>query len=188
MDTLAALPAVDLAFLAVLLLSLGVGFFRGLVFEVLSLAGWLVAWFAAQWGAPVWAPYLPVGQAGGALNLGAAFVLGFVAALVLWSLLSRLVRLLIHATPLSFLDRLLGAGFGLLRGAVLLLAVATAVLLTPAAQSEAWRASQGAGLLAKALDAVKPLLPPTAARLLPGAPPTAAGPMWPGWVGSPTKP
>lgn len=175
MDALTALPAVDLALLAVLLVSLAVGLFRGLVFEVLSLVGWVVAWFAAQWAAPQLAPMLPVGQPGGALNLGAAFALGFVSALVLWSLLARLVRLLIHATPLSFVDRLLGAGFGLLRGLVLLLAVATAVLLTPAAQSAAWRASQGAALLAKALHEIKPLLPEAAARHLPGgAAPAAA--------------
>ena len=59
---------VDLAMLGVLLLSLVLGLLRGFVFEVLSLVGWVVAYFAAQWLAPVWAPHLPVGDPGSALN------------------------------------------------------------------------------------------------------------------------
>lgn len=168
MDALAALGWVDLALLAALLLSLVVGLVRGFVFECLSLAGWLVAWFAAQWATPWLAPQVPVGSPGSGLNLGLSFVLAFVAAMLIWSLLSRLVRMLIHATPLSLPDRVLGAGFGLLRGGVLLLAVATAVLLTPAAQSAAWRASHGARWLGLTLNALKPLLPESAARHVPG--------------------
>ena len=43
-----------MALLGVLLLSVLVGLVRGLVFEVLSLLGWVVAYFAAQWFAPSW--------------------------------------------------------------------------------------------------------------------------------------
>ncbi len=158
MDLLAQLSWVDGALLAVLAASVIVGLVRGFVFECLSLAGWLVAWFAAQWGAPSLAPHLPVGVPGSPLNLGAAFAVAFIAALVAWGLL---------ATPLSIPDRLLGAVFGLLRGGVLLLAVATVVGLTPAAQSRAWRDAKGALWLQQALVTLKPLLPEAAARHLP---------------------
>jgi len=161
-----ALSWLDWALLAVLLVSVVVGLVRGFLFECLALAGWVVAWFAAQWGAPQLAPWLPVGAPDSALNLAAAFALCFLAALIVWTLLARLLRLLIHATPLSVPDRLLGAGFGLLRGAVLLLAVATVVALTPASQSTAWRASQGARWLDVALAGLKPLLPEPVARLV----------------------
>ncbi len=164
--TLPDLSWLDWTLLAVLAASVVVGLVRGFVFECLSLAGWVVAWFVAQWGAPQLAPHLPVGATGSALNLGAAFALSFVAALIVWTLLSRLVRLLIHATPLSLPDRLLGALFGLLRGGVLLLAVATVVALTPASQSTAWRTSHGARWLGVALASLKPLLPEPVARLV----------------------
>ena len=166
-----ALSWLDWTLLAVLVLSVVVGLVRGFVFECLSLAGWVAAWFAAQWGAPVLAPYLPqlsIGSAGSSLNLGLAFALVFVAALIAWSLLERLIRMLIHATPLSLPDRLLGAGFGFLRGTVLLLVVATVVTLTPASQSQSWRTSHGAHWLGVALVTLKPLLhflPASAARL-----------------------
>ena len=160
------LPWLDWALLAVLAVSVLAGVVRGLVFECLSLAGWVVAWFAAQWAAPQLAPFVPVGAAGSALNLAVALTLCFVAALVVWALLARLVRLLIQATPLSLVDRLLGGAFGLLRGGVLLLAVAAVVALTPASQSAAWRTSQGARWLGQALASLKPLLPEPVARLV----------------------
>ena len=75
--------------------------------------------------------------------------------------------MLIHATPLQAIDRVFGAGFGLLRGAVLLLAVATVVAITPAAKSPAWQQSQGAAWLVAALQGLKPVLPEPLARHLP---------------------
>ncbi len=158
---------VDWTLLAVLAASTIVGLVRGFVFEVLSLAGWVAAWFAAQWAAPHVAPHLPVGDAGGALRHGASFLLGFVVALLAWSLAARVVRMLVRATPLSLPDRVLGAGFGALRAGVLLLAAATVVALTPAAQSAPWRGSHGARWLGDALAWLKPVLPLEAARRLP---------------------
>ena len=64
-------------------------------------------------------------------------------------------------------DRLLGAGFGLVRGGVLLLAVATAVALTPAAKSPPWQASHGARWLEIARHGLTPLLPAEVARRFP---------------------
>jgi membrane protein required for colicin V production len=158
---------VDWALLAVLLISVVVGLWRGLAFEVLSLVGWVVAFVAAQALAPTVAAYVPVGAPGSALNHGVAFLGVFVLALVLWALASRLVRLLIHATPLQPVDRMLGGAFGLARGAVLLLAVATVVMLTPAQRSLAWQHSQGAAWLGVMLQGLKPVLPEVIARQLP---------------------
>jgi membrane protein required for colicin V production len=161
MDTL-GIGWVDIALAAVLLASVIVGLVRGFVFELLSLAGWVAAWFAAQWAAPEIAPHLPIGAHGSALNHGAAFLCAFVAALIIWSLLARLVRLLIHATPLSVPDRLLGGVFGVVRGAVLLLVLATLVGFTPLARSAAWQQSRGAAILHAVLQGLLPLLPPQA--------------------------
>ncbi|ODU08990.1 MAG: colicin V synthesis protein [Rubrivivax sp. SCN 71-131] len=158
---------IDWALLAVLLLSVLVGVWRGLVFEVLSLAGWVVAWVGAQLFGRELAPWLPVGAPGSAANVLACFVVAFVGILIVWSLLARLARLLIHATPLSLPDRVLGGGFGLLRGGVLLLALATVLALTPAAQWAPWQQSEGARWLRVVLHGLGPLLPHDMARHLP---------------------
>jgi membrane protein required for colicin V production len=126
-----------------------------------------VAFVAAQALASALSAYVPVGVPGSALNHGIAFLAVFVLALVLWALASRLVRLLIHATPLQPVDRVLGGVFGLARGGVLLLALATVVMLTPAQRSLAWQGSRGAAYLGTLLHGLKPVLPEVIARQLP---------------------
>lgn len=150
---------VDLFMLGIVALSALIGLARGFTFELLSLAGWFAAWFAAAWFGPYLAPYLPIGESFSALNVGVAFVLVFVLALVVWGMLARAVAGLIKATPLRPLDRLLGAFFGVVRAAVVLLVVATMVGWTPASRSEAWTESVGASLLSQALQQLLPLVP-----------------------------
>ncbi len=158
---------VDLVFIGILLLSVIVGLLRGLVFEVLSLVGWLVAYVAAQWLAGDVAPHLPIGRPGSPLNLGAAFASTFIVVLIAWTLVARLVRLMIRATPLSLVDRALGASFGLARGLLVLLVITTLVMLTSFARSNAWRESRGALWASGALQGIKPLLPAQLADHLP---------------------
>lgn len=164
MDTIGT---VDLVLLAVLALSAVVGLWRGLVFELMSLFGWLVAYAVAQAYSAQLGVFLPVGTPGSAMHQAAAFFVTFVGAMVAWVLLSRLVRMAVQATPLTVPDRLLGGGFGLLRGLVGLLVVATIVALTPAARSPTWTESRGAGLLALVLQGLKPMLPIEVSRHLP---------------------
>jgi membrane protein required for colicin V production len=158
---------VDLAMLGVLLLSLGLGLWRGFVLEAMALVGWVVAYFAAQWLAPQWAPHLPLGEPGSSMNYAASIAVAFLAVLIGWGLASRVLRLLVNATPLRGADRVLGAAFGLLRGVLLLMVLATVVALTPAGGSELWHRSQGAQWLAVAMQGLKPLLPPDIAQFLP---------------------
>lgn len=167
METLNTLGWVDWVFVAILGLSVLVGLLRGFVFEVLSLLGWVAAWFAAQWLGAEIAPLLPIGTAGSALNQAAGFVVTFIGVLIVWGLLARLLRAAIRATPLSVADRALGATFGVARALVVLLAIATVVLLTSLAKSAAWQQSHGAAWLHGALLGLKPVLPPAVADHLP---------------------
>jgi len=169
MATTLPLGWVDIALLAVLLLSVIVGLWRGLVFELMSLVGWVVAYVLAQIYTPEVTGYVPIGEAGSALRYGAAFAVSFIVVLLVWSVLARLARMLVHATPLTVIDRALGAGFGLLRGLVLLLVVSTLVSLTSVRESPGWTASRGAAWLAVTLQGLKPMLPSEVARHLPAA-------------------
>ena len=160
---------VDWWLLGALLLSTLLGALRGLVFEVLALAGWFVAYFAAGWIAPSLAPHLPLATSGAALNSAAAFVIAFIAVLIVWGLGARLIRTLVHSTPLRPGDRLLGAVFGVLRGIVVLLVVTLAVGFTPIARSSAWAESAGASALNALLRSARPMLPSYLSPLLPAA-------------------
>ena len=160
--------ALDWVFLAVLVASLALGAWRGLVYEVLSVLGWIAAFVLAQWLAPDAAAWLPMGQAGDAMRYAAGFVLVFIAAAFAAGLLAWLVKKLVEAVGLRPVDRTLGAAFGLVRGAVLLLAVAVVVNMTPLHSGQWWTESTGAAVSTTVLKGLKPVLPERFGQYLPG--------------------
>jgi membrane protein required for colicin V production len=164
--TLASITTVDWVLLAVLVLSLLVGLWRGLVFEVLSVLGWVAAFFLAQWFAPDVAARLPMSSATQPTRYAAAFVLTFIVAVFAAGLLASIVRKMVAAVGLRPVDRLLGAVFGVVRGLVLLLAVAVAIDMTPLKDSPWWQESTGAPVLSAALKGLKPALPEQFSRYL----------------------
>jgi membrane protein required for colicin V production len=149
----------DWILLGVVLASLLLGVWRGLVYEVLSLLNWIASFVLAQWWAAALAVRLPMGNASEPVRYAAAFVLIFVGSLFALGLVAALVKKLIEVVGLRPVDRILGALFGALRGAVLLLAVAVVVGMTPAKSAPWWRQSVGAQALMATLKALKPVLP-----------------------------
>ena len=132
------MPTLDWIFLAVLLISLLVGAWRGLVYELLSVVNWI-----------------------------AAFVLVFVSSLFAGGLLAFLISKLVAAVGLRPVDRVLGAAFGLVRGVILLLAFAVVFGMTPLVKGPLWRESVGAGIATVALQGLKPVLPQEFGKYLP---------------------
>ena len=161
------MAALDWIFLGVLAASLLIGAWRGLVFEVLSLFGWVVSFFVAQWFAQDVANWLPMGESAGGLRYAAGFVIVFIASVFAFGFLTSLAKKLIDAIGLRPADRALGAVFGLLRGVVLLLAVAVVAGLTPMGAAAWWQESQAAPILAEVLQRLKPVLPEEFSRHLP---------------------
>lgn len=162
------MAALDWVLVAVLLASLALGAWRGLVYEVLSVLGWIAAFVLAQWLAPDAAARLPMGQASDGLRYAAGFVLVFIAAAFAAGLLSWLVKKLVEAVGLRPVDRTLGAVFGVVRGSLLLLAAALVVNMTPLRSGEWWVESKGADVLTTALKGLKPVLPLSFGQYLPG--------------------
>jgi membrane protein required for colicin V production len=155
---------VDLALGFVLVLSVVIGLWRGLVYELLSLIGWVVAFVVAQLYGPVVSVWLPLGASGSTARLAFAYGVTFVATLIVWTLLAKLVRLMISATPLSVLDRALGCAFGFARGVVILLLVTLLAGFTPLAHEPAWQGSYGVRWLETLLHSLQSMLPSKPAR------------------------
>lgn len=160
------MTTLDWALLGVLVLSMLIGAWRGLVYEVLSVMGWAVSFFAAQWFAPAVASMLPLQSASQPVRYAAAFVLVFIGVLVVCSLLTVAIKKLVQAVGLRPIDRTLGAGFGVLRGVILLLAATVVVNMTALKNSAWWQDSAGAGVLNTTLIALKPMLPEQFAKYL----------------------
>ena len=161
------ISVLDWIFIAVLLVSLLLGAWRGLVYEVLALLSWIAAFILAQWFAPDLAPKLPLGGASAVLRYALAFVLVFVLGVFVGGLLAKLVKKLFAAVGLQPADRALGAAFGLLRGVILLLAATVVMELTPLKLSRWWQESVGAGISMAALRGLKPVLPQEFGKYLP---------------------
>jgi membrane protein required for colicin V production len=135
----------------------------------MSLVGWLVAYLVAVAYSGQVGPYLPFGEPGTALNHALSLIVTFVGALLLWSLLARLLQMAVAATPLTLIDRVLGGAFGFVRGLVLLLLVVTAISLTPTGRSPWWHESRGVQLLGVIVESLRPLMPQDIGRWLSSA-------------------
>ena len=156
----------DWVLLAALLLSVLLGLWRGLVYEVLSVAGWVAAFVLAQAFADEAGAWLPMDGLSPPLRLAAGFVLVFVAVAFVAGLGAWLVQKLVASVGLRPVDRVLGGAFGLVRGLVILLAVALVVSMTQMQNAAWWRDSATAGVLSATLHELKPLLPEPVARYI----------------------
>lgn len=152
---------------AVLLGSLLLGAWRGLVYELVSVVSWIAAFFLAQWFAVEAGRMLPLSGASEAVRYALGFAVVFIAAVLTGGLVAVLVKKLLAAIGLQPVDRALGAGFGLVRGLVLLLVATVVIGMTPLKSSEWWRESVSAGVLTTSLRGLKPLLPEESGKYLP---------------------
>lgn len=133
--------AMDWIGLAVLLGSLLVGAWRGLLYEVFSVGGWVLAFFVAPWLAATVGDWLPLREASTQLRYAAGFGLVFVAVVFGAGVLAWLVRRLARAVGLRPADRVFGAVFGLVRGLLLVLLLGWALQLFQLDDQPWWRDS-----------------------------------------------
>lgn len=156
----------DYAVLGVFAASLVVGAWRGLVREVLSILGWVIAFLSANLLAGPLGPHMPQVIPSPELRVAVAFVAIFVGALIATSLVGLLLSKIVNAVGLAGIDRALGALFGTARAALIVVAAAVLAGLTSAPRQAYWRDSASGPLLAQAVGMLRPLLPQTLSERL----------------------
>jgi membrane protein required for colicin V production len=123
--------------LAVLLLSAGLAFFRGLVREVLGIGGWLGAIAAGLLALPVSRPLLEPHVQPDWLTTGLAIGGVFLVVLIVLKVIVHWVAGKVQRSMLGGVDRALGLVFGLARGAfIVVLAYIVGSLAMP--DSDRW--------------------------------------------------
>jgi membrane protein required for colicin V production len=111
---------VDIVITLATLVSVVIGWFRGLIKEAMSIAALLVAIWAAMRLGPYAGGWLGGTIDSTELQLWAGRFLVFVVILAVGALLGWSVSKIVHLSGLSGTDRTLGGVFGLLRAALLL--------------------------------------------------------------------
>lgn len=154
----------DYAVIAIVLLSALLGLWRGLVYEVLSLAGWVAAYLAARAFAPALAPSMPAALGAEPVRMAAACIVLFVAVLIVGGIVAWLLSKAVKWVGLGWLDAALGFVFGAARGLLAVLALVLLAGLTALPQQSFWRNAQLSGPLERAALAAKEKLPPDVAQ------------------------
>jgi membrane protein required for colicin V production len=149
----------DYLVLFVLFASVVISTMRGLVKEILSLLGWVVAFVVANAYGATLAPMLPAMIAGEAVRLMAAFVALFLGARILMGLLTLAVDALVRAAGLNLADRGLGGLFGLARGIVIVLSGVILCGMTSIPQQDFWKSALLSPMAETGARTVKPFLP-----------------------------
>ncbi len=126
-----------LVVLAVLVVSAGIGFWRGLLRTVYSMVAWLIAFvlitFLSMNLSTLLAPYLPVGVELGSL----IYLIAVIAAVVIIHLIGGAIGIIGDKVPvLSTVNKVAGLVFGLVRGAVLVWILFGVIYAGLAVQSE----------------------------------------------------
>lgn len=160
------LSVFDMVLLGVLLLSGLLGLWRGFITEVMSLASWILAFWASFALGEQLAGHLDGWIEAEAARSAAGHVAVFVGVLVLGGLLTWLLTRLIHGTGLSGPDRLLGFGFGLLRGAAISVVAVLMMGFTELPRRGDWTLSPLVAILQPGAEWLRDWLPePVAARI-----------------------
>lgn len=136
------MTALDLGFLVALGFYVLMGAIRGLVSEVFSVLAWIVAVVGASWLGALMGRYLPLSgrliEVRGPLGAALVFVVLFVAI----RLAGHELRDAVVGPHTQDLDRLLGAIFGLARGAIMIVLAVFLLQWTPLIHTAMWRRSR----------------------------------------------
>ena len=153
------MSVVDIAIIAIILVSLGVGLFRGFAHEMLSLAAWVVALWVAYGYAHVGGIYLEPYIAQPLFRVVAAFVVIFVVVLIAASIFGYLLSRLLPISGISGVGRLLGVLFGAGRGVVIVALLMLAATFMDMTSQPWWEESMLMHYFVPVADGLRALMP-----------------------------
>lgn len=132
------MATLDLVIVAIVGVSALLSFFRGFFGEFLSLAGWLFAIGMPIFFTHEFAAFLPdtIESPTARVSISAACL--FVGSLVASMIITVLLRKVLSVAGLGIVDRLLGSGFGAVRGVLIVALLALAATASATIPQETW--------------------------------------------------
>ena len=155
------LAALDYIVIAVLTLSGVIALIRGLTREVLSIIGWIAAFYSALFALPLLRDMVREFITPDWIADGVILVVVFIAILIGFSLASKAFTDRLKKSPIGMLDRFLGLAFGITRGIVILsFAYLILLLLLPPDDHPEWvREARSAPVLKSATAILVRVIP-----------------------------
>ena len=160
------MTAFDLIVIGIVGLSTVFAFWRGLIRVVMSLVALVAAVLGAIQFSPAVANMLPALSDNPVTRYLAAFVLIFIVVVIVGSLLGWALSRAIRAIGLGFVDRLLGAVFGVARGVLIVVIAVLLAGLTTLPRQQWWQNALFAPPLVIAALSLRPWLPQALAQRL----------------------
>jgi membrane protein required for colicin V production len=154
----------DYAVLAIVGLSVLLSIMRGFVREVLALASWVIAFFVAKIYMLELVPLLPDAIPNESLRMLAAFLILFLATLLICTLLAIVLSQIFKKIGLGWLDRVIGGMFGLVRGIVIVTVLVFLAGFTSAPKDMRWRNAMFSAPLEYVVISLLPWFPSAIAK------------------------
>jgi len=154
----------DYAVLVIIGLSIILSVMRGLVAEVLSIAGWVAAFFVAKTYTSEMLPMMPLDIPTESLRVLAAFLVLFLATLLVATLLAIALSAILKKIGLGWLNRLLGALFGIVRGLLIVCIIVFLAGLTDIPKDARWRNAMFSAPIEAMVINMLPWLPESIAK------------------------
>jgi len=154
----------DYVVLTIIGLSIILSVMRGFFREALAILGWIAAFVVAKMYANQLVPMMPTDIPTESLRILAAFLVLFFATLLVASLLSIALSSIFKKMGLGWLNRLLGAFFGLARGVLIVCIVVFLAGLTELPNDTRWRNAMFSAPLEALVVSMLPWVPISIAK------------------------
>jgi len=153
------MTAFDYTVLAILGLSIIFSVMRGLVKEVLSILAWFVAFYVGRTYTDQMLPLMPADIPSESLRTLAAFLVLFLATLLLATLLAIAISAIFKKIGLGWLNRLLGAVFGAFRGVLVVCILVLLAGMTEMPKDARWKNAMFSAPIEALVVSMLPWLP-----------------------------
>lgn len=153
------MTAFDYAVLTIIGLSVIFSVMRGMVKEVLSILGWVAAFYVGRTYTNQLLPMMPADIPTESLRILAAFLVLFLATLLLSTLLAIAISAVFKKIGLGWLNRLLGAFFGVFRGLLIICILVFLAGLTELPKDARWKNAMFSSPIEALVISMLPWLP-----------------------------
>ena len=149
---------IDYAIIVIILLSICFGCFRGFIRELLSLIGWFLAFYTANFFTDSLYQYIPFAL-DETLKYIAGYFIIFLLVLIFASIIIKLINKFIKSVGLSFSNFILGGFFGFTRGVLIIFVMILLLEKTSFSLNPGWAKSTYIPIIKNSVENTLPYLP-----------------------------